>query len=128
MSKEVQMTFRIEPELRTAFAEAALQEDRPAAQVLRELMRAYVTKSRLHVSNVANDAMVGLEGFLPSREGISARQIIQADVQLATCAAEHQAFPKHRTLADALAMPKGGEEIEFEPPRSTVTIQPADFS
>ncbi len=46
MSKEVQMTFRVEPELRTAFSDAALLEDRPAAQVLRELMRAYVKQSR----------------------------------------------------------------------------------
>lgn len=36
MSKEVQMTFRVEPELRSEFADAALQENRPAAQVLRE--------------------------------------------------------------------------------------------
>lgn len=42
MSKEVQMTFRVEPELRAAFSDAALLEDRPAAQVLREFMRAYV--------------------------------------------------------------------------------------
>lgn len=46
MSKEVQMTFRVEPELRAEFAQAASQEDRPAAQVLRELMRVYVVQSR----------------------------------------------------------------------------------
>jgi hypothetical protein len=32
MSKEVQMTFRVEPELRAEFSDAALLEDRPAAQ------------------------------------------------------------------------------------------------
>ncbi len=45
MSKEVQMSFRIEPELRAEFVGAALQEHRPAAQVLREFMRAYVKQS-----------------------------------------------------------------------------------
>jgi hypothetical protein len=44
--KEVQMTFRVEPELRAEFSEAVVLEDRPAAQVLREFMRAYVNQSR----------------------------------------------------------------------------------
>jgi len=42
MNKEVQMTIRIEPELRADFTEAALRDHRPAAQVLRELMRGYI--------------------------------------------------------------------------------------
>jgi hypothetical protein len=46
MSKESQMTIRIEPELRAQFAEAALQDHRPASQVLRELMRSYIAKVR----------------------------------------------------------------------------------
>lgn len=45
MSKEVQMTFRVERELRTDFSNAALREDRPAAQVLREFMRSYVNQA-----------------------------------------------------------------------------------
>lgn len=44
MSKEVQMTFRVEPALRAEFSEAAAQADRPAAQILREFMRAYVNE------------------------------------------------------------------------------------
>lgn len=81
MSKEVQMTFRIEPELRAEFSDAASLEDRPAAQVLREFMRAYVNQSRERGHSAANDlvssaesrrreravnfarASVGLEGF-----------------------------------------------------------------
>lgn len=39
MSKEVQMTFRVEPELRAEFSDAALLEDRPAVQVLREFIK-----------------------------------------------------------------------------------------
>ncbi len=42
MTKEVQMTIRIEPELRAEFTAAASRDHRPAAQVLRELMRGYV--------------------------------------------------------------------------------------
>lgn len=45
MSKEVQMTFRVEPALRAEFSEAAAQADRPAAQLLREFMRAYINES-----------------------------------------------------------------------------------
>ena len=95
MSKEVQMTFRVEPELRSEFADAALQENR-------ELMRAYVNQSRERVSGPVNTAIsatekrrreaavnfarasVGLEGFTPSEAAdTGARQFIQGDIQLA---------------------------------------------
>jgi len=45
MTKEVQLTIRIEPELRDAFGAATAADHRPAAQVLRELMRGYVERS-----------------------------------------------------------------------------------
>lgn len=83
--KEDQMTFRVESELRTSFTEAAELEHRPAAQVLRELMRSYIKQTREHMTGAAaNDlisvaerqrrsdavnfarASVGLEGFKPS--------------------------------------------------------------
>jgi hypothetical protein len=102
MSKEVQMTFRIEPELRAEFTDAALQEHRPAAQVLREFMRAYVVQSRERSPSPANDAIspaesrrreqavsfarasVGLEGFKPSKaEEAHARRFIKGEIQLA---------------------------------------------
>jgi hypothetical protein len=101
MSKEVQMTFRIEPELRAEFSDAALQEHRPAAQVLREFMRAYVNQARERSHSPANDAIspaesrrreaavnfarssVGLEGFKPSTTAeTAARQFIQGDIPL----------------------------------------------
>jgi hypothetical protein len=84
--KEVQMTFRVEPELRAEFSEAVVLEDRPAAQVLREFMRAYVNQSRERLQKPANDlitpeemyrreravnfarASVALEGFKPYEE------------------------------------------------------------
>jgi hypothetical protein len=96
VSKEVQMTFRVEPELRAEFTHAALEEHRPAAQVLRELMRAYIQEARQRVkARPANDsisaaerrrrekavnfarASVGLEGFKPSEadEELSRRYV-----------------------------------------------------
>lgn len=58
MSKEVQMTFRVEPELRAEFADAAALDDRPAAQVLREFMRAYVLQSRAKSKQAAQPGHV----------------------------------------------------------------------
>lgn len=102
MSKEVQMTFRVEPELRAEFSEAAVLQDRPAAQVLREFMRAYVNQSRERAPTAANDvltqaesrrreqavtfarASVGLEGFKPSEAAeAGARQFIKGNIKLA---------------------------------------------
>ena len=45
MSKEVTMTIRVEPSLRSRFSEAATSQHRPAAQVLRDLMREYVERT-----------------------------------------------------------------------------------
>ena len=42
--KETSFNFRIEPTLKAAFTAAAEAEDRPAAQVLRDFMRAYVKR------------------------------------------------------------------------------------
>jgi hypothetical protein len=41
-AKEVQMTFRVETDLRAQFTQATEADHRPAAQVLREFMRYYV--------------------------------------------------------------------------------------
>ena len=72
MSKEVTMTIRLEPDLRSSFAEAADLEHRPAAQVLRD----YVEQSRSRAPRISaaerrrrEDALnyarssVALEGF-----------------------------------------------------------------
>jgi hypothetical protein len=40
--KESSFNFRIDPALKAAFTHAAEAEDKPAAQVLRDFMRAYV--------------------------------------------------------------------------------------
>ncbi|MFA1623246.1 CopG family ribbon-helix-helix protein [Rhizobium mongolense] len=38
--------FRIDPALKAAFTQAAESEDRPAAQLLRDFMRAYVERQK----------------------------------------------------------------------------------
>lgn len=43
-SKETSFNLRIDPALKAAFTAAAQAEDRPAAQVLRDFMRAYVRR------------------------------------------------------------------------------------
>lgn len=42
MSKEIQMSFKLEPELKAQFAAATAENHRPAAQVMRDLMRLYI--------------------------------------------------------------------------------------
>jgi len=46
MPKDAVFTMKLEPELRAAFMAEAAGEDRPASQVLRELMRDYVEQRR----------------------------------------------------------------------------------
>ena len=99
--KDVLMTFRVEPELRAAFTKAADAQHRPAAQVLRELMRSFVaeaqtreaqaTAARLSVADRQRRegavafarASVGLEGFMPSAEDEAlARSFIDGEIEL----------------------------------------------
>ena len=42
MAKEAVFTMKLEPELRDAFMAAAKRADRPASQLMRELMREFV--------------------------------------------------------------------------------------
>ncbi|MCA3175679.1 MAG: antitoxin of toxin-antitoxin stability system [Burkholderiales bacterium] len=44
MSKEAVFTLKLEPELRADFMAAVAAEDRPASQVIRELMRSYISQ------------------------------------------------------------------------------------
>lgn len=47
MTKEVQMSIKLEPELRDEFAALAKAMHRPAAQIVRELMRAYIARQTM---------------------------------------------------------------------------------
>ncbi|MCK9533265.1 MAG: antitoxin of toxin-antitoxin stability system [Pseudomonas sp.] len=46
MSKQAVFTMKLEPELRETFMAEAAGEDRPASQVMRELMRSYIEQRR----------------------------------------------------------------------------------
>ena len=46
--KESSFNFRIDPALKAAFSRATEAEDKPAAQVLRDFMRAYVRQRERH--------------------------------------------------------------------------------
>lgn len=46
MTKEAIFTMKLEPELRTEFMAEAAAADRPASQVVRELMRDYIDRRR----------------------------------------------------------------------------------
>ncbi len=47
--KEESFNFRIDPKLKAEFQTATEAEDKPAAQVLRDFMRAYVERQRKRV-------------------------------------------------------------------------------
>ena len=47
--KDVAFKIRIEEDLRRAFVDVCRDEDRPAAQVVREFMREYVQKKDLKI-------------------------------------------------------------------------------
>ena len=46
MAKEVQMSIKMEPELRDQFMAVAADRHRPAAQIIRDLMRLYIADSK----------------------------------------------------------------------------------
>ncbi|PJK08710.1 antitoxin of toxin-antitoxin stability system [Lysobacteraceae bacterium NML95-0200] len=46
MSKEAVFTLKLESQLRAEFMAEAAREDRPASQVMRELMRAYIEQQQ----------------------------------------------------------------------------------
>lgn len=47
MSKEVQMSIKMESDLREQFMAAAANMHRPAAQILRDLMRAFIARQEI---------------------------------------------------------------------------------
>lgn len=47
MTKEVQMSIKMESQLRDEFMAIATERHRPAAQIIRDLMRLYIAQSRV---------------------------------------------------------------------------------
>ncbi|MDO5693412.1 MAG: antitoxin of toxin-antitoxin stability system [Pseudomonadota bacterium] len=68
MSKEAVFTMKLEPELRDAFMAEAQTLDRPASQVVRELMREFIARQQ---ESRAYDAFVA-EKVAIAREEITA--------------------------------------------------------
>lgn len=102
MSKEVQMTFPIDTELRSQFVAAASAQNRPPVDVLREFMQEYVNQSRECVPAATADeiasaelrrrkdawefarASVALEGFEPTAVfEAAARELVAGNVTVA---------------------------------------------
>lgn len=95
MSKETTMSFRVEPDLRDSFHDAAKYDHIPAAQVLRTFMRDYVKRQearraidpaerkRREDAVAYSRASVGLEGFKPSAaDERHAQRFINGEIDL----------------------------------------------
>lgn len=102
MSLHARISFRVEAELHAQFMEIAAMQQRPAAQILCELLLAYVNEARERQNAPANDtisaderrrrenavnfarASVGLEGFkLSEEEEAHVRRFVSGETQLA---------------------------------------------
>jgi predicted DNA-binding protein len=62
MSKEVQMSIKMEPELRDQFMAVAADRHRPAAQIIRDLMRLYIADSETPNALTAETIRKGRKG------------------------------------------------------------------
>lgn len=77
MAKEAVFTMKLEPELRDAFMKAAAAADRPASQIVRELMRDFVQQDRDYVEflrrKVEKSKQSIAEGRWAANEEVEAR-------------------------------------------------------
>jgi predicted transcriptional regulator len=77
MAKEAVFTMKLEPELRDAFMAAAAAADRPASQIVREMMRDYVRAGpgicRLAAEEGGQGAGRYCRGTCPYHEDVQAR-------------------------------------------------------
>ena len=62
MAKEVQMSIKMEPELRDQFMAAAAARRRPAAQIIRDLMYLYIGDSETPNALTADTIRKGRRG------------------------------------------------------------------
>jgi len=98
MRKDVTMTIRLEPELHSQFMQAAEHEHRPAAQLLRDLMRGYVEQFRARKPRISAAerkrreealhyarASVGLEEFdVPDAYRTEAERFIRGEMDFSS--------------------------------------------
>ncbi len=62
MAKEVQMSIKMEPELHDQFMAVAAGRHRPAAQIIRDLMRLYIADSETPNTLTADTIRKGRQG------------------------------------------------------------------
>ena len=62
MTKEVQMSIKMESELRDQFMAAAANRHRPAAQIIRDLMRLYIADQETPNALTADTIRKGRQG------------------------------------------------------------------
>ena len=70
MSKQAVFTMKLEPELRTEFMAQAKADHRPASQIIRELMREYITRqkeAREYEDFLRRKVMAGRESMAAER-------------------------------------------------------------
>ena len=90
MPKDAVFTMKLDTDLRDAFMAEAVKEDRPASQILRELMRGYVEERR---QSEAYDAYLGQKVILARDSASRGRGRPNAEVEA------H--FAKRRDQAEA---------------------------
>ena len=62
MAKDVQMSIKMDPELRAQFMAVASGRHRPAAQIIRDLMRLYITENETPNALTADTIRKGRQG------------------------------------------------------------------
>lgn len=93
MSKEAVFTMKLEPELRARFMAEAAGEDRPASQVMRELMRSYIEQR--HQSREYDDYLrLKVETGRASMRADRGRS--NDEVEATFAAKRHQAAASHK--------------------------------
>lgn len=92
MSKEAVFTMKLEPELRDAFMAAAKSADRPASQIVREMMRVFVQQDREYAEFLRRKVEAGLESL--RTEPTFSTEEIAADMDALFEELERQSLPQ----------------------------------
>ena len=92
MGKEAVFTMKLEPELRDAFMAAAKSADRPASQIVREMMRDFVQRDRDYVEFMRRKVEAGLASL--RTEPTFSTEEIEADIDALFEELERQAPPR----------------------------------
>ncbi|GFM38657.1 CopG family ribbon-helix-helix protein [Desulfovibrio psychrotolerans] len=93
---ESTFTFRVEDTLKAAFADAAKQRDRTAAQLLRDFMRSYVVETQS--SDPAYDAWLHRKAEAGERDYRAGRLISQEEATAKAAQRKAAILSQHDTL------------------------------